>query len=66
LRLLLRRLPETLCAFKQEVFFMKTSNLVAFMIALLVSFGGFEAINFLFTHVAAAHEQASTGLVLEA
>jgi hypothetical protein len=45
---------------------MKTSNLVAFMIALLVSSGGFEAINFLFTHVAAAHEQASTGLVVEA
>jgi hypothetical protein len=45
---------------------MKTSNLVAFMIALLVSSGGFEAINFLFTHVAAAHEQASTELVLEA
>jgi hypothetical protein len=45
---------------------MKTSNLVALMIALLVSSGGFEAINFLFTHVAAGHEQASTELVLEA
>ncbi|HUL46628.1 MAG TPA: hypothetical protein VLV25_05990 [Steroidobacteraceae bacterium] len=45
---------------------MKTSNLVALMIALAVSAGGFEAINFLFTHVAAGHEQASTELVLEA
>jgi hypothetical protein len=45
---------------------MKTSNLAAFMIALLVSSGGFEAINFLFTHVAAGHEQASIELVLKA
>jgi hypothetical protein len=45
---------------------MKTSKLVALMIALLVSSGGFEGINFLFTHVAAGHEQASPGLLLQA
>jgi hypothetical protein len=66
LRLLLSRLPLTLCAIKKEVFFMKTSNLVAMMIALLVSAGGFEAINLLFTHVAAAHECACAELVLRA
>ena len=29
---------------------MKTSNLVILMIALLISTGGFEGINYLFTH----------------
>jgi len=44
---------------------MKTRNLVALMIALLVSTGGFEAINLLFTKVAASHEP-TTELVRQA
>jgi hypothetical protein len=54
LRLLKVRLPPTLHTIKQEVFFMKTSNLVALMIALVITTGGFAAINFLFTEAAAA------------
>ena len=38
---------------------MKTSNLVALMIALLVSTGGFTAIDLLFTQVAAGTERSS-------
>ncbi len=45
---------------------MKTSNLVALIIALVVSTGGFEGVNFLFTHVTAGHEQASAEPVLRA
>ena len=45
---------------------MKTSSLVALMIALLVTTGGFEGVNFLFTHVAAGHEQPSAAPVLRA
>jgi hypothetical protein len=57
-------LPRTLCTIKKEVFFMKTSNLVALMIALLISTGGFEGINLLFTHVSAGHGPASAEPVL--
>ncbi len=45
---------------------MKTSNLVALMIALLISTGGFAGINYLFTQASAAHEPASAELVLRA
>jgi len=45
---------------------MKTRNLVALMIALVVSTGGFEAINLLFTKVAASHEPTSTELARQA
>ena len=45
---------------------MKTSNLVALMIALLVTTGGFEGVNYLFTHAAAGPEQASAEPVLRA
>jgi len=45
---------------------MKTRNLVALMIALLVSTGGFEGINLLFTKVAASHPRTSLELALRA
>ncbi len=45
---------------------MKTSNLVALMIALLISTGGFAGINYLFAQASAAHEPASAELVLRA
>jgi len=45
---------------------MKTINLAAMMIALVLSTGGFEAINFLFTHVAGGHERVSAELALRA
>jgi hypothetical protein len=64
--LLLLRLPQTLYAIWKEVFFMKTSNLVALMIALLVTTGGFAGINYLFTQASAGHERASAELVLRA
>lgn len=38
---------------------MKTSNLIALMIALLVSGGGFTAIDLLFTHAATSQERSS-------
>jgi len=45
---------------------MKTSNLVALIVALLVSTAGFEGINFLFTKVAGAGEQPAATLSLRA
>jgi hypothetical protein len=45
---------------------MKTSNLVALMIALILSTGGFEAINVLFTQAASNHGHAPEALVLRA
>jgi hypothetical protein len=45
---------------------MKTSNLVALIIALMISTGGFEAINVLFTHVSGSHERPSEAWVLRA
>ena len=42
---------------------MKTSNLVALIVALLITAGGFEGINILFTHVSSGHEQQSAALV---
>jgi len=41
---------------------MKTSNLVALIVALLITTGGFEGINLLFTHAFSVHEQESTAL----
>jgi hypothetical protein len=38
---------------------MKTSNLVALIIALIISTGGIEAINVLFTHASTSHEWLS-------
>ena len=38
---------------------MKTSNLVGLMIALIISMGGFEAVNLLFTHASSSHERPS-------
>jgi hypothetical protein len=43
---------------------MKTSNLVALMVALLITSGGFEGINLLFTHASAAQVQESAALIL--
>jgi len=43
---------------------MKTSNLVALMIALIVSAGGFTAIDLLFTQAATGQERSSIQLQL--
>jgi len=45
---------------------MKTSNLVALMIALLISAGGFAGINLLFTKASNTHEPQPVALVLSA
>lgn len=45
---------------------MKTSNLVAMIIALIIATGEFEAINFLFTHASSGHERPSEALILPA
>jgi hypothetical protein len=64
--LLIVRPERTLCTIKYEVFSMKTSNLVALIIALIVSTGGFEAINLLFTQSSSSHERPSEALILSA
>ena len=43
---------------------MKTSNLIALMIALLITTGGFAGINFLFTEAAAANDRAPVELTV--
>jgi len=45
---------------------MKTSNLVALMIALLISTGGFAGINVLFSKASNANERHPVALVLSA
>ena len=45
---------------------MKTSNLTALMLALLVSTGGFAGINLLFTHAYYSHQRASVVSILHA
>lgn len=45
---------------------MKTSNLVALIIALIISTGGFEAINLLFANASSNHERPSAALILRA
>jgi hypothetical protein len=45
---------------------MKTSNLVALMIALAITTGGFAGINFLFTKAATASERHPAVLVVHA
>jgi hypothetical protein len=45
---------------------MKTSKLVAFIIALIISSGGFEAINLLFTQASSSHERPSEAPILRA
>lgn len=42
---------------------MKTSNLVALIVALLITTGGFEGINLLFKHASNVHEQESAAEV---
>jgi len=64
LRLLMPPAAPTLYTIKQEVFSMKTSNLVALMIALIVSAGGFTAIDLLFTQAAAGQERPPLSLLL--
>ena len=46
-----------------EVMLMKTSNLVALIVALLITTGGFEAINLLFTQAGNGHTQEPAALV---
>lgn len=41
---------------------MKTSNLVALIIALLITTGGFAGINFLFTQAASANDRSQVEL----
>jgi hypothetical protein len=60
------RLAPILYTIKYEVFFMKTSNLVALIIALIISTGGFAAINLLFTDATSSHERPSEALILGA
>ncbi|MGP8035088.1 MAG: hypothetical protein ACLPQ6_13235 [Steroidobacteraceae bacterium] len=43
---------------------MKTSNLVGIIIALIISTGGFEAINLLFTQASSSHERPSQALIV--
>jgi hypothetical protein len=45
---------------------MKTSNLTALMLALLVSATGFAGINFLFTYAYYSHQRASVASILPA
>jgi hypothetical protein len=45
---------------------MKTSSLVALIIALIISTGEFEAINLLFTHAPGSHERQPEALILHA
>lgn len=45
---------------------MKTSNLVALMIALIVTAGGFAGINYLFTNASGAIERTSAAVILRA
>ena len=45
---------------------MKTSNLVALIIALAITGGGFEGINLLFAKAYNAHERASAALIVRA
>jgi hypothetical protein len=60
--LLKEHLPLTLCTIEKEVIFMKTSNLIALMIALLITTGGFAGINFLFTTAATANDRSQVEL----
>jgi hypothetical protein len=64
--LLIVRLAPTLYTINYEVFFMKTSNLMALIIALIISTGGFEAINLLFTQASSSHARPSETLTLRA
>jgi hypothetical protein len=45
---------------------MKTSNLVGLIVALILSTGEFEAINFLFTSVSTGHERPVEALISRA
>jgi len=45
---------------------MKTSNLMSLIIALIISTGGFGAINLLFTKASVSHERPSEALILRA
>ena len=45
---------------------MKTSNLVAMILALIISAGGFEAINLLFMQASSSHERPSAALIVRA
>lgn len=45
---------------------MKTSNLTALIVALLVTVGGFEGINFLFTKAYYGHAPATAGRIFRA
>ena len=49
-----------------EVIVMKTSNLVALIVALLITTGGFEGINLLFMKASSAHERPPVSLVVHA
>lgn len=45
---------------------MKTINLMALIIALMISSGGFAAIDLLFAKASSSHQQSSVELVLKA
>lgn len=45
---------------------MKTINLMALIIALMISTGGFAAIDLLFAKAASSHQESSVELILRA
>jgi hypothetical protein len=45
---------------------MKTSHLMGLILALIISTGGFEAINFLFTQASSSHHRTPEALILRA
>jgi hypothetical protein len=59
--LIIGRAP-TLGPIEKELAPMKTSNLVALMIALMVSIAGFAAIDLLFTDAYASHQRPAAEL----
>jgi hypothetical protein len=66
MRLLIIGRAPTLGSIEKEFVPMKTSNLVAMMIALMVSIAGFAAIDLLFTQAYASHERPVAELTLGA
>jgi len=62
----MRRQTPTLLAMKTEVIVMKTSDLVALIVALLITTGGFAGINLLFMQASSGVERESASVVVRA
>jgi hypothetical protein len=65
-RLLILHPEPTLCTIKERGLAMKTSNFVAFVMAVVVSTAGFAAIDYLFTRPAIWYQHHSVELMLRA